>query len=82
MLVAKILFNIVISTKGARFMTIDKSNFYLMTALKLLEYIRINIRDIPDETIAEYKLKEKQTPRGRYILLPTAAYMDYHSLDY
>ena len=34
MLVDKILFNIVISTKGARFMTIDISNFYLMTPLK------------------------------------------------
>ena len=35
MLDAKILFNSVISTKGARFMTIDISNFYLMTPLKL-----------------------------------------------
>ena len=34
MLVAKILFNSIISTKGARFMTIDISNFYLMTPLK------------------------------------------------
>jgi hypothetical protein len=33
MLVAKMLFNSVISTKGARFMTIDISNFYLMTPL-------------------------------------------------
>jgi hypothetical protein len=31
MLVAKMLFNSVISTKGARFMTMDISNFYLMT---------------------------------------------------
>ena len=57
MLVAKILFNSAISTKGARFMTIDISNFYLMTPLKIPEYIHIHIRDIPDETIAEYKLK-------------------------
>ena len=34
MLVAKILFKGIISTKGARFMTIDISNFYLMTPLK------------------------------------------------
>ena len=34
-IVVKILFNSVISTKGARFMTIDISNFYLMTPLKL-----------------------------------------------
>ena len=34
MLVAKILFNSIISTKGSRFMTIYISNFYLMTPLK------------------------------------------------
>ena len=33
-LVAKILFNSVVSTKNARFMTMDVSNFYLMTPLK------------------------------------------------
>ena len=33
MLVAKILFNSVIYTKNARFMTIDIANFYLMTPL-------------------------------------------------
>ena len=51
MLVAKILFNTIISTKGARFMTIDISKFYFMTPLKLPEYIRIHVRDIPDEII-------------------------------
>jgi len=34
MLVAKLLFNSVISTKGARLMTINISDFYLMTSLK------------------------------------------------
>ena len=33
MLVAKALFNSVISTAGAKFMTMDISNFYLMTPL-------------------------------------------------
>ena len=55
--VAKILFNIVISTKGVRFMTIDISNFYLMKPLKRLEYIRIHVREITDEIIKEYKIK-------------------------
>ena len=61
MLVTKILFNIIISTKGARFMTINISNFYLITPLKHPEYIRIKVRNIPDYIIKEYKLKEKQT---------------------
>ena len=51
MLVAKILFNSVISTKGDMFTTVDISNFYLMTPLKRPEYIHIHIRDIPDEII-------------------------------
>ena len=33
MLVAKLLFNIVVSTKGARFMIADSNNFYLNTQL-------------------------------------------------
>jgi hypothetical protein len=45
MLVAKILFNSVISTKRAKFMTLDISNFYLETPMKRPEYIRLNIRD-------------------------------------
>ena len=51
MLVSKILFNSVISTEEHRFMTIDISNFYLMTALKLPEYIHIHVKDIPDKII-------------------------------
>ena len=53
MLVAKLLFNSVVSTKGAKFMTMDISNFYLMTPLKRPEYVRINLRDIPDEIVQE-----------------------------
>ena len=64
MLVAKLLFNSVISTKGAKFMTMDISNFYLMTPLKRPEYIRMKLSDIPDEIIDEYKLRDIATPDG------------------
>ena len=64
MLVTKMLINSVISTKGARFMTMDISNFYLMTPLKRPEYIKIKLSDIPDEIIKEYKLKDKVTKNG------------------
>jgi hypothetical protein len=64
MLLAKILWNSIISTKGARFMTIDIKNFYLMTPLKRPEYFRLKLSDIPQEIIDEYKLKEKATPDG------------------
>jgi len=61
MLVAKMLFNSIISTKDARFMTMDISNFYLMTPLHHPEFIRMKLSNIPDEVIEEYKLREKPT---------------------
>ena len=64
MLVAKLLFNSVISTKGARFMTIDIYDFYLMTPLKQPKFIRISIIDIPEEIIIEYKLREIADSKG------------------
>ena len=64
MMVAKILLISVISTKGAKFMMIDISNFYLMTPIKRPEYIHMHIRGIPDKIIAEYTLKEKADANG------------------
>jgi hypothetical protein len=64
MLVAKILFNSVVSTKNARFMTMDIANFYLMTPLLRPEYICVHIKDIPDEIIREYNLKSIVTEDG------------------
>ncbi|KAL7490093.1 hypothetical protein ACHAW6_016101 [Cyclotella cf. meneghiniana] len=57
MLVAKLLFNSVVSTPDAKFMTMDLSDFYLMTPLTRPEYIRIKMTDIPQEIIKEYKLR-------------------------
>ena len=37
-------------------MTMDIANFYLMTPLSRPEYIRVSIRDIPEEIIQEYNL--------------------------
>jgi len=64
MLVAKMLFHSVISTKDARFMTMDISNFYLMTLLHHPKFIQIKLGNIPDEVINEYKLREKDTKNG------------------
>ena len=61
---AKILINSVLSTKNAKFMTMDISNFYLMTPLKRAEYIKIRLSDIPDEIIKEYNLMDKVTSNG------------------
>jgi hypothetical protein len=64
MLVDKMLFNSVISTKGTRFMTMNISNFYLMTPLHQSEFIQMKLSNIPDEVIEEYKLREKATLDG------------------
>ncbi len=58
MLVARMLFNSVIYTKGAQFMTMEISNFYLMTPLHRPKFIRIKLTDIPNKVIKEYKLRE------------------------
>ena len=64
MLAAKILFNSVVSTRGAKFMTIDIANFYLNTPLKRPEYVRIKLSDIPEEVITAYDLRATATNDG------------------
>ena len=67
----KTLFDSVISTRGARFMTMDISNFYLMMPLKRPEYIRMKLANIPQEIIDEYNLKDKATPDGSIYIVAT-----------
>ena len=69
MLVAKLLFNSVVSTAGAKFMTMDISDFYLMTPLKRPEYIRIKMTDIPQEIIKEYKLHNIVSKEGSIYIM-------------
>ena len=45
-------------------MTIDISDFYLMTPLKRPEFISISINDIPEEIIIEYKLRVIADSKG------------------
>ena len=45
-------------------MTIDISNFYLMTPLKRPEYIHVKINDLPEKIIYEYKLHKKVNKMG------------------
>jgi hypothetical protein len=64
LLTVKLLLNSVVSTPGAKFMTIDISNFYLMTPLDRYEYIKMKIENFPEDVIAHYNLREKVTPDG------------------
>ena len=45
-------------------MTIDISNFYLMTALMRPEYLRVKLTNIPAKIINEYKLSKKVNKNG------------------
>eukprot|EP00804_Cyclotella_cryptica_P027244 CCRYP_014352-RA/>CCRYP_014352-RA protein AED:0.30 eAED:0.30 QI:0/0/0/1/1/1/2/0/568 len=54
----KLLFNGVISTRGAKFMTMDISNFYLITPLPRPEYLCLKLSNIRKEIIEEYHLQD------------------------
>jgi hypothetical protein len=45
-------------------MTMNISNFYLVTPLHCAEFICIILSDIPNEVLEEYKLKEKANKNG------------------
>ena len=64
MLLVKIFFNSIISTRGAKFMTMDISNFYLGSPMKRKEYMRIKLTDIPQEIIDEYQLRDLASSDG------------------
>jgi len=55
---AKILLNSVLSTKNAKFMSIDISNFYIQNDLEDYQWIRFHIDMIPQEIIDEYNLMD------------------------
>ncbi len=60
----KMHLNSVISTRGAKYMTVDIKNFYLNTPMVRHEYMRMKMLDIPDKIIAQYKLSEKANSDG------------------
>jgi hypothetical protein len=53
----KCLFNSVISTPGAKFMTVDIKDFYLNTPMARYEYMRIPVKDIPAIIMQQYNLQ-------------------------
>lgn len=60
----KLLFYSVISTKGYKFFTMDISNFYLNTPLKLSEYTRMKLTDLHQSVIDYNKFKDIETADG------------------
>jgi hypothetical protein len=64
----KIMLNSVISTQGARFMTLDIKKFYLNTPMERYKYVRIKLDDVPEEIIQQYLLQDKVDSEG-YIFI-------------
>lgn len=54
----KIIINSVLSTDGARYMTVDIKDFYLKTPMATYEYMRIAVRDIPATIMEQYNLHD------------------------
>jgi hypothetical protein len=63
-LTIKLLINSIISTQGAKFVTMDIKNFYLNTLMARYEYMRLKISDMPNNVIEHYKLHDIVTPDG------------------
>jgi hypothetical protein len=55
---AKLLFNSVISTPNARFMTADIKDFYLCTPMDRYENMRIPVHVIPPAIFEQYNLAQ------------------------
>ena len=60
MVSSKILWNSVISTKGAHFAGANTKNMYLETPLDRFEYMKMPITLFPAKIIAPYNLNEKR----------------------
>jgi hypothetical protein len=66
LLTVKLMFNSIISTPNAKFMTIDIKDFYLMTPTDRFEYFQMKLELFPQDIIEEYKLHDKVDADGKF----------------
>ena len=66
MLTVKLLQNSILSTPNAKSMSISIKNFYLNTPMTCYEYMRLKLRNLPDDVIFQYNLREKVT-KDKYV---------------
>jgi hypothetical protein len=64
MVTVKLHLNSVISTKGARYCTIDPKDFYLNTPMVHPKYMRMKLKDIPPEFVKIYDIEKIAAPDG------------------
>jgi hypothetical protein len=70
----KILLNAVLSTPGAKFMTLDLKDMYLQSDLEKTEYVAIPVADIPAESMTRHKLHDKVRNGRVYFKVDKAMY--------
>ena len=63
----KCLINSTLSTKNAKFMSVDIKDYYYGTIMTEFEYMRMALRDIPNEIIQQYNLNSLQEDGWVYI---------------
>ena len=59
LVIAKLLWNSILSTKDAWYICINIKNMYLQTPMQRREYMKIKVKLFPPEFMKEYNLKEK-----------------------
>ena len=64
MMLTKILWNRVVSTEGARFMTMDLKDFCLNTPLRRCEHLELKMTNIPNEVQDEHNPDTRATADG------------------
>ena len=70
----KLLWNSVLSTPGAKYFTMDISNFYLGTPMEKPEYMRMPLKLMPEEIVKKYNLKELENDGWVYIKIVRGMY--------
>ena len=70
----KQMINSVLSRQNARFAAFDIKKIYLDTPMEKLEYVRVNLEDIPQEFIEEYQLLENERHRWAYFEIVRGCY--------
>ena len=71
----KLHWNSVLSTKNAKYMTVNISNMYLNTTLDWFKYMRMPITDIPQEILYKYDLQDIVSHEWIYMEIRKALYL-------
>ena len=76
----KLLLNSIISTPGAKFVTLDIKDFYLNIPMKDPEFLCMKLDHFPQDIIDNCELKEKADKKGYFYIHVKRACIDYHRM--